>query len=141
MATPTKGMKTEAAKGLKWREEYGRGGTRIGAIRARQIVAGENLSDSTIKRMYSYFARHEVDKEAEGFNVGEDGYPSNGRIAWALWGGDAGFSWSKNLVEKMDEERHIQTVLETEDSYIIEFGKAMPETAEETEELVEDIAI
>ena len=141
MATPTKGMKTEAAKGLKWREEYGRGGTRIGAIRARQIVAGENLSDSTIKRMYSYFARHEVDKEAEGFNVGEDGYPSNGRIAWALWGGDAGFSWSKNLVEKMDEERHIQNVVETEDSYIIEFGKAMPETAEETEELVEDIAI
>ena len=141
MATPTKGMKTEAAKGLKWREEFGRGGTRIGAIRARQIVAGENLSDSTIKRMYSYFARHEVDKEAEGFNVGEDGYPSNGRIAWALWGGDAGFSWSKNLVEKMDEERHIQNVVETEDSYIIEFGKAMPETAEETEELVEDIAI
>lgn len=141
MATPTKGMKTEAAKGLKWREEYGRGGTRIGAIRARQIVAGENLSDSTIKRMYSYFARHEVDKEAEGYNVGEDGYPSNGRIAWALWGGDAGFSWSKNLVEKMDEERHIQNVVETEDSYIIEFGKAMPETAEETEELVEDIAI
>ena len=141
MATPTKGMKTEAAKGLKWREEYGRGGTRIGAIRARQIVAGENLSDSTIKRMYSYFARHEVDKKAEGFNVGEDGYPSNGRIAWALWGGDAGFSWSKNLVEKMDEERHIQNVVETEDSYIIEFGKAMPETADETEELVEDIAI
>ena len=90
MATPTKGMKTEAAKGLKWREEFGRGGTRIGAIRARQIVAGENLSDSTIKRMYSYFARHEVDKRAEGFRPGEKGYPSNGRIAWSLWGGDAG---------------------------------------------------
>ena len=104
MANPNAGMKAEAKKGLDWREEFGRGGTRVGAIRARQIVAGENLSDDTIKRMYSFFSRHEVDKQAEGFSSGEDGYPSNGRIAWALWGGDAGFSWSKRLVEKMKKE-------------------------------------
>ena len=104
MANPNPGMKAEAKKGLDWREEFGRGGTRVGAIRARQIVAGENLSDDTIKRMYSFFSRHEVDKQAEGFSSGEDGYPSNGRIAWALWGGDAGFSWSKRLVEKMKKE-------------------------------------
>jgi HK97 family phage major capsid protein len=104
MANPNAGMKAEAKKGLDWREEFGRGGTRVGAIRARQIVAGENLSDDTIKRMYSFFSRHEVDKQAEGFSSGEDGYPSNGRIAWALWGGDAGFSWSKRLVEKMNKE-------------------------------------
>ena len=97
-------MKVEAQKGLDWREEFGRGGTRVGAVRARQIVAGENLSDDTVKRMYSFFSRHEVDKEAEGFNAGEDGYPSNGRIAWALWGGDAGFSWSRRLVEQMKKE-------------------------------------
>jgi len=105
MAKPTEGMKTEAQKGLDWRKEYGRGGTRIGATRARQIVADENLSDETIKRMYSFFSRHEVDKQAEGFSSGEDGYPSNGRIAWALWGGDAGFSWSKRLVKQMDDDR------------------------------------
>ena len=104
MAIPNGGMKAEAKKGLEWREEFGRGGTRVGAIRARQIVAGENLSDDTIKRMYSFFSRHEVDKKAEGFSAGEDGYPSNGRIAWALWGGDAGYSWSKRLVEKMKKE-------------------------------------
>ena len=105
MAKPTEGMKTEAQKGLDWREEFGRGGTRIGATRARQIVADENLSDETIKRMYSFFSRHEVDKQAEGFSSGEDGYPSNGRIAWALWGGDAGFSWSERLVKQMDDDR------------------------------------
>jgi len=110
MAKPTAGMKTEAQKGLDWREEFGRGGTRIGATRARQIVADENLSDETIKRMYSFFSRHEVDKQAEGFSSGEDGYPSNGRIAWALWGGDAGFSWSKGLVEKMNNEKSIDSV-------------------------------
>lgn len=104
MPKPTDGMKTEAQRGLDWREEHGRGGTRVGAVRARQIVAGENLSDDTVKRMYSFFSRHEVDKKAEGFSPGEDGYPSNGRIAWALWGGDAGYSWSKRLVENMKKE-------------------------------------
>ena len=76
MAKPTEGMKEEARKGIEWREEFGRGGTRIGATRARQIIAGENLSDDTIKRMFSFFSRHEVDKKAEGFRPGEDGYPS-----------------------------------------------------------------
>ena len=104
MSNPTQGMKEEAQRGLDWREEHGRGGTRVGAVRARQIVAGENLSDETIKRMYSFFSRHEVDKQAEGFKQGEEGYPSNGRIAWALWGGDAGYSWSKRLVEQMKKE-------------------------------------
>ena len=102
-------MKSEAQKGLDWREEFGRGGTRVGAVRARQIVAGENLSDDTVKRMYSFFSRHEVDKQAEGFSAGEEGYPSNGRIAWALWGGDAGYSWSKRLVEQMKKEDERQT--------------------------------
>jgi len=104
MPNPNAGMKSEAQKGLDWREEFGRGGTRVGAVRARQIVAGENLSDDTVKRMYSFFSRHEVDKKAEGFSAGEDGYPSNGRIAWALWGGDAGYTWSRRLVEQMKKE-------------------------------------
>ena len=110
MARPNEGMKVEAQKGLDWREEFGRGGTRVGAVRARQIVAGENLSDDTTKRMFSFFSRHEVDKEAEGFNSGEEGYPSNGRIAWALWGGDAGFAWSRRLVEKMKKEEETRAV-------------------------------
>ena len=104
MAKPNSGMKAEARKGLDWREEHGRGGTRVGAVRARQIIAGEDLSDSTIKRMFSFFSRHEKNKQAEGFKPGEEGYPSNGRIAWALWGGDAGFSWSRKLVNQMKKE-------------------------------------
>ena len=104
MAIPNKGMKAEAEKGLAWRKEFGRGGTRVGLTRANQIKNGVDLSDSTIKRMYSFFARHEVDKKAEGFRPGEKGFPSNGRIAWALWGGDPGFTWSKALVEKMKKE-------------------------------------
>ena len=104
---PTDGMVEEAKRGLEWRREHGRGGTEVGIARARDISNGKNLSEETVKRMYSFFSRHEVDKQGEGFSPGEDGYPSNGRIAWALWGGDAGFRWSKGLVEIMnkDEER------------------------------------
>lgn len=102
---PTEGMVGEAKKGLAWRSEHGRGGTEVGIARARDIVNSKNLSESTVKRMYSFFSRHEVDKKAEGFRPGEEGYPSNGRIAWALWGGDAGFSWSKKIVERLDNER------------------------------------
>ena len=102
---PTEGMKEEARRGLDWREEYGRGGTEVGVARARDIVNGRNLSEETVKRMFSFFSRHEDNKEAEGFSPGEDGYPSAGRIAWALWGGDAGFSWSRQIVERLDDER------------------------------------
>jgi HK97 family phage major capsid protein len=115
MTKPTQSMKVEAQKGLDWREEFGRGGTRVGAIRARQIVAGENLSDDTIKRMFSFFSRHEVDKKAQGFRPGEKGYPSKGRIAWALWGGDPGFSWSRKLVKQMKnkDERQVSDKTKT----------------------------
>lgn len=91
---PTSGMASEAARGLKWKEEGKAGGTRVGLARANQLVKRENLTESTVMRMYSFFKRHEVDQDAEGFSPGEDGYPSAGRVAWALWGGDAGYTWA-----------------------------------------------
>lgn len=96
--TPTDGMVDEAERGLAWREEYGRGGTEIGVARARDIVNRRNLSRDTVARMVSYFARHEVDKEGRGWSPDEDGYPSAGRIAWALWGGDPGRTWAESII-------------------------------------------
>jgi hypothetical protein len=93
--TPTSGMKSAAARALAWHKEGKRGGTGVGLARANQIVNGENLSESTVARMYSFFSRHEVDKRATGFSSGEEGFPSPGRVAWDLWGGDAGYSWSR----------------------------------------------
>jgi HK97 family phage major capsid protein len=99
---PTDSMVEEAKLGLEWREEYGRGGTEVGVARARDISNRRELSIDTVCRMYSYFARHEVDKQAEGFSPGEEGYPSAGRIAWALWGGDPGQSWANKFVRRLD---------------------------------------
>lgn len=94
----------EAKQGLEWRREHGRGGTEVGVARARDIARGAKLSEDTIKRMISFFARHEGNKKAEGWSPGDSGYPSNGRIAWALWGGDAGRSWAESMSDKMDSD-------------------------------------
>lgn len=102
MPKPTDGMKAEARRGLDWRKEFNRGGTAIGVARARDIINGKDLPRSTIARMVSYFARHEVDKQGKGWSPGDDGYPSAGRIAWALWGGEPGKTWSKKELRKMD---------------------------------------
>lgn len=99
---PTDSMVSEAERGLAWRQEFGRGGTEVGIARARDIKNKVDLSPDTIRRMTSFFARHEVDKQAQGFRQGEDGYPSNGRIAWALWGGDAGMTWANRKADQMD---------------------------------------
>jgi len=99
---PTVEMAEEAQRGLAWRAEYNRGGTAIGVARARDISNRVNLSPETIRRMVSYFARHEVDKEGQGFKQGEEGYPSAGRIAWALWGGDAGQAWANQQIKQLE---------------------------------------
>ncbi len=100
----TDGMIEEAERGIAWKEEGKQGGTRIGLVRARQIIRREKLSRDTVMRMYSFFSRHEKNKQAEGFEPGEDGYPSAGRVAWALWGGDAGYTWSENIRNKIVKE-------------------------------------
>ena len=98
--TPNAGMKAAARRALKWKEE-GKAtgaGTPVGWGRASDIVAGRSMSLSTVKRMYSFFSRHEVDKKGKDFNNTSN--PSNGRIMWDAWGGDAGFSWSRAIVER-----------------------------------------
>jgi hypothetical protein len=101
----TNAMKDEVRRGLAWREEFGRGGTEVGIARAKQISASEKLSEEDVLDMYAFFSRHEVDKKAEGFSPGEQGYPSNGRIAWSLWSGDAGYEWSKRERDKIMKDR------------------------------------
>ena len=105
---PTDEMAREATRGLEWRREFNRGGTEVGVARARDISNRVTLSPETIGRTVSYFARHEVDKQAQGFRPGEDGYPSAGRIAWALWGGDAGQSWANSKQKQLEANNMIE---------------------------------
>lgn len=84
-----------ARRGLEARERYGRGGTLVGARRARQLAERKVVSIETIKRMVAYFTRHAVDLEAPAARPGHPDYPSAGRIAWDLWGGAPGRAWAR----------------------------------------------
>lgn len=109
---PTEGMKTEAQRYKNWKKEGKAGGTQVAAVRAKQILSGSELSPDVTLRMFSFFSRHEVDKKAEGFRKGEKGYPSKGRVAWAAWGGDAGFSWSRGKAAAIKKARERAEVIE-----------------------------
>jgi hypothetical protein len=95
-------VRDAAAKGLELRAEHGRGGTEVGVARARDLSNGRPVSPDTARRMKAYFDRHESDQKGQGWNPGEDGYPSAGKIAWLLWGGDPGRSWCEKLVKQMN---------------------------------------
>jgi len=124
---PTQAMRTEAQRGLDWRKEHGRGGTEVGIARARDIANGKNLPLDTVKRMRSFFARHEVDKKAQGFNSGDDGYPSNGRIAWALWGGDAGQTWANRIATSAESDNNRSFDVTTESLPKVVLDRLTPE--------------
>jgi len=106
---PTSGMKSAAKRAIKLKEQgKAKGaGTAVGWTRAGQLARGETLSLSTVKRMYSYFSRHEVDKQGKDWDNAES--PSNGKIMWLAWGGDAGYSWSRKIVER---EKNMKKSLE-----------------------------
>ena len=109
---PTSGMQSAARRAIKLKEQgKAKGaGTMVGWTRAGQLARGETLSLSTVKRMYSFFSRHEVDKKGKDWDNAEN--PSNGKIMWLAWGGDAGFSWSRKIVER---EKNMKKSLTTDE--------------------------
>lgn len=120
---PSNAMAKTAARALEWRSEFGRGGTEVGVARARDIANRKNLSEQTIKRMASYFARHKVDKDGAGFEAGSDGFPSAGRIAWDLWGGDAGAGWAERKVAEFEAVRERAKRLHAKPEMVIVIGR------------------
>lgn len=98
---PTEGMRAEAERYRAWKADGEPGGTDVAATRASQILSGDELSPETVITMAAWFARHEVDKQGEGFTPDGEGYPSPGRVAWAAWGGDPGQTWSTAKAERI----------------------------------------
>ena len=104
MYTIPEGAISEAKKALEWRKEHKRGGTPVGLNTARTLAKGGQIGIKKVRHIAKYFPRHEVDKKGKGWAPGEDNFPSNGRIAWALWGGDAAWRWARAIVEREDRK-------------------------------------
>lgn len=103
--SPPEGVRAEARRALKWIEEGHAGGgfTDVGRKRASDLARGASVSLRTIKRMNSFLARHEVDKQGKGWAQGSEGYPSAGRVSWAAWGGDAGKAWAGKILRSVEK--------------------------------------
>jgi len=99
--TPPASVADAAEKGLELRRKFERGGTEVGVARARDLKNRRTVSEDTIDRMVSYFARHEVDARAADF--GNDDDPSAGYIAWLLWGGDPGKAWAEEMQDALQK--------------------------------------
>lgn len=98
---PPAAVAAAAKKGLALREKFGRGGTEVGVERAKGLAARKAVTDDDVTTISSYFARHEVDKDAKSHEWGDDRDPSAGYVAWLLWGGDAGRKWADGLKAKL----------------------------------------
>lgn len=73
-----------------------RGMTPVGIARARDLSRRRPVSLDTIRRMSSYFARHAVDKDGEGWGVDSKGFQ-----AWLGWGGDPGEQWARSILDNL----------------------------------------
>ena len=149
---PPAGAASAAKRALGWIADgkAGDGFTSTGRTRAGQLSRREGLSTDTIMRMVSFFARHEVDKKAEGFNQGEKGFPSAGRVAWDAWGGDAGKSWAESIASKLNKEKANMATDFTnsyaaiikqekqEDGSLLVYGKATDDSLDIDQQICDD---
>jgi capsid protein len=99
---PTDAMAENARRALEIREKKPmsqRGMTSVGIARARDIMNKRPMSEDTVRRMKAFFDRHEADKQGETWDEQGKGYQ-----AWNGWGGDAGYSWSTAIVERLNKQ-------------------------------------
>jgi hypothetical protein len=90
-----------AQRAKKYVDENGYGScmTPVGKNRLNQLAKGEPISIETIRRMYSYLARHKKDLETSKSYEG-----SCGLLAYDSWGGVEALDWSEKYLQRIEEE-------------------------------------
>ncbi len=107
---PTKSIAAAAERGLEYRRKAGgkgglsgkqakKQGIGSGVQRAVNLKNRDTMSPATVKRMKSFFDRHQKNK---AIGKGKKPYEDRGYVAWLLWGGDPGYSWARKIVRQMD---------------------------------------
>jgi HK97 family phage prohead protease len=125
-----------AKRALQLREEEGTDcGTVVGWNTARILAERDVVSHDRLPRIYSFLSRAKV--YDTGSFKDEEGNQVCGSIMYAAWGGDEMLNWAKRTLEEMEEnknERHIKSVVETDEEIVITFGKSEMEEAGYKEE-------
>lgn len=104
-------IKTNAERGLEYNRE-GKGGdglTDKTLDEARELAKGFT-TESKVRRMVAWFARHKPDMDAPANDPDNDKFPGAGAVAWLIWGGSVSGNimdaadWAQRQVEKWDKE-------------------------------------
>jgi hypothetical protein len=114
-------VKNNAKAVLKYVEENGWGscGTPVGKVRANQLANGEPISLDTVKRMYSYLSRHEVDLESsKGYGDG------CGKLMYDSWGGKSALAWAQSKINQAEKMSKQYFQIDSEEKRIV-LGPAM----------------
>jgi len=95
---PTEAMAQAARRGLAMRAQQPRtrrGGTAVGLARANQFANRELVSLDTVRRTFSFLSRART--------YYDPGSETPGTQAYLLWGGPAGLTWARNILNSEGE--------------------------------------
>ena len=95
MPRPTQQMRANARKALKLRRQAPqsrKGMTTVGLARANQYSKGENVSMDVVRRTFSFLSRAKT--------YYQPGKNTPGTQAYLGWGGNAGLTWARRILEK-----------------------------------------
>lgn len=104
-------IQANAQRGLDYNRE-GKGGdglTDKTLDEAREFAQGFT-TESKLRRMSPWFARHKPDLDAPKNKPGNPDFPGAGAVAWLIWGGSVSgdtmdaADWAAKQVEKLDRE-------------------------------------
>ena len=105
---PPIGVANNAKQAIEWRAKYPKetadAGTQVGWARARQLANRENISEDTIGRMVSFFARHEKNKVVAP-ELRNEPWRDNGYLMWQAWGGDEGKTWCNKIYNQIQNNK------------------------------------
>jgi hypothetical protein len=87
--------KVAAQEGLDLHKKHRRGGTSVSLSVARHLIKNEASHSEKIRHIAKHFNLHSGDNLEN--KTGKEW------ISWQLYGGNAGFNWSKKLVESMSK--------------------------------------
>lgn len=128
--SPPSGVREAMRRGLKWHEEgYSGDGLRPQTVaEARSIANGESQSIDKLTRMRAWFARHQVDRAAKNREADK---PTAGEVAWELWGGDAGKSWSESVMSRVEKGSIAATAQDSNGNILAMYASADSNTEDE----------
>jgi len=113
-------VKNNAKRGIELNEKNGnKCATPIGRRRATTLARGGNVTEETIKRMYSYLSRAKTYYEDADTN-------DCGNISYLLWGGLAGLRWSESKLKQLEK---LEETIEERDQEILSEIKQIFEDA------------